>query len=45
MANQTIDFKDPFLSTTWLDTALQKEQEKYKKCPVLLDFAPGYVKD
>ena len=42
MANQTIDFKDPLCITTWLDTALQKEQEKYKKCPVLPDFAPGY---
>ena len=42
MANQTIDFKDPVWITTWLDTALKKEQEKYKKCPVMPDLAPGH---
>ena len=30
MANQTIDFKDPLWIIEWLDTALKKEQEKYK---------------
>ena len=42
MANQTIDFKDPLWITTWLDTALEKEQEKYKKCPVMPDLFPGH---
>ena len=42
MANQTIDFKDPLCITAWLDTALEKEQEKYKKCPVMRDVVPGH---
>ena len=42
MANQNIDFKDPLWITAWLDTALKKEQEKYKKYPVLPDFVPGH---
>ena len=42
MANQTIDFKDPLWITAWLDTALEKEQEKYKKCPVMRDIVPGH---
>ena len=42
MANQTIDFKDPLRITAWLDTALKKEQEKYKKCPVMPDLVPGH---
>ena len=40
--NQTIDFKDPLWITAWLHTALKKEQEKYKQCPVMPDFAPGH---
>ena len=40
--NQTIGFKDPLWITAWLDTALKKEQEKYKQCPVMPDFAPGH---
>ena len=42
-ANQTIDFKDPLWIITWLDTALKKEKEKYKKCPVIPDLLPGHV--
>ena len=41
-ANQTIDFKDPLRITKWLDTALKKEKEKYKKCPVMPDMVPGH---
>ena len=40
--NQTITFKDPLWITAWLDTALKKEREKYKQCPVMPDFAPGH---
>ena len=42
-ANQTINFKDPLLITTWLDAALKKEKEKYEKCPVMPDLVPDYV--
>ena len=38
MANQTIDFKAPLQLTAWLDTALEKEKEKYEKCPVKSDW-------
>ena len=41
-ANQTINFKDPLWIVTWLDTALKKEKEKYKKCPVMPDLVPGH---
>ena len=40
--NQIIDFKDPMWITTWLDTALKKEKEKYEKCPVMPDLLPGH---
>ena len=40
--NQTIDFKDPLWITAWLDTALEKEKEKYEKCPVKSDLLPGH---
>ncbi len=40
---ETINFKDPLWMTAWLDAALEKEQEKYSKCPVLNDSLPGYV--
>ena len=40
--NQTIDFKDPLWIMAWLDTALEKEKEKYKKCPVIPDMVPGH---
>ena len=39
-ANKTINFKDPLWITTWLDTALRKEKEKYEKCPVTSDMYP-----
>ena len=42
MAKKTIKFKTPLWLTAWLDTTLKKEQEKYKKCPVMPDFAPGH---
>ena len=42
MPKQVIDFKDPFWILAWLDTALGKEKEKYKKCPVLSDMVPGH---
>lgn len=42
MANQNIDFKDPGQIIIWLETALRKEQEKYKKCPVIPDVVTGY---
>ena len=41
-ATKTIDFKDPFLITAWLDTALEKEKEKYKKCPVIRDLVSDH---
>jgi len=40
--NQTINFKDPWWITAWLDTALKKEKEKYEKCPVVPDVVPGH---
>ena len=39
---QIIDFKDPSWITTWLDTALKIEREKYEKCPVIPDLLPGH---
>ena len=39
--NQTINFKDPQWALKWLDTALEKEKEKYEKCPVTSDRVPG----
>ena len=41
-ANQTINFKEPSLIATWLDTALSKEKEKYEKCPVMRDLVLGH---
>ena len=35
-------FKDPLWITAWLDTALEKEKEKYEKCPVKSDLVPGH---
>ena len=37
-----INFKDPLWITAWLDTALEKEKEKYAKCPVTPDIVPGH---
>ena len=39
---QNIDFKDPRWMMTWLDTALNKEKEKYVKCPIFPDMVPDY---
>lgn len=41
-ANLKIDFNDPLWLIHRLDTALEKEQEKYKKCPVIRDMAPNH---
>ena len=38
---QNIDFKDPLRIVAWLDTALEKEREKYVKCPIVPDVVPG----
>lgn len=40
--NQKIQFKDPQEIITWLETALQAEQEKHKQFPILPDTMPGY---
>ena len=37
-----INFKDPRWIAHFLDTALKKEQEKYKKCPVMRDVVPDH---
>ena len=42
MAKQAIEFKDPSWTLSWLDAALKKEREKYKKSPVLPDIIPGH---
>ena len=42
-ANKPIDFKDPLYITIGLDTALEKEKEKYEKCPVKPDRAHEHV--
>ena len=39
---QTIDFREPTWIIPWLATALEKEKEKYKKCPVRRDLLPGH---
>ena len=35
-------FKDPRRAIPWLQAALDKECEKYERCPVLPDMVPGY---
>ena len=35
-------FKDPTLILGWLETALDKEKEKYAKCPIMPDRVPGH---
>lgn len=42
MPKRAIKFKDSTWILTWLDTALQKERNKYKKCPVIPDIVPGH---
>ncbi len=39
---QAIKFKEPSWILTWLDTALKKEKEKYRKSPILPDMVPGH---
>lgn len=39
---QAINFKDPKRITVWLDTALEKEREKFEKCPVMSDAVPEH---
>ena len=41
MAKSTIDFKDQLRIMAWMDAALKKEKEKYKKCPVTPDYVAG----
>ena len=43
MSVQQIRFKELPFSIKWLDTALDMEKKKYKKCPVLPDLVPEYV--
>ena len=39
---KTINFKDPSDIHLWLRFALEKEKEKYEKCPVKPDLMPDY---
>ena len=41
MIQQSIDFKDPMWMMEWLQTALEKEKEKYEKCPIFPDMVGG----
>ena len=38
-----ISYKDPSHMSVWLETALEKEKEKYEKTPVVPDIAPEHV--
>ena len=40
MTTQTIDFKDPLHILPGLDTALDKERQKYSECPMGRDMMP-----
>lgn len=40
-ANAVFEFKVPLLILEWLQTALEKEKEKYEKCPVTPDRMGG----
>ena len=40
--NQSVNFKKPLRIISWLDTALEKEKEKYKKCPIIPDLVSGH---
>ena len=42
LAKQAIAFKEPTWILAWLDTALEKEREKYEKCPPKPDVVPGH---
>ena len=39
---QHIRFKGDLEIEGWLEIALEKEQEKYAKCPVVADAVPGH---
>ena len=40
---QQVRFKDDLQIEGWLETALEKEREKYAKCPVVADAVPGHA--
>ena len=40
---QLIDFKDVEWALEWMEIALNKEKEKYTKCPVVHDMVPGHM--
>ena len=40
--DKTIAYREPLQITAWLETALEKEQEKYRKCPVNPDLVPDH---
>ena len=42
MTNDSTRYKEPLWMLAWLDAALEKEKEKYEKCPVLPDVVPDY---
>ena len=41
-ANKAITYKKPNMALQWLETALNKEKEKYRKCPIKPDMAPDF---
>ena len=43
MPNPAIEHKVPLHMLVYIRAALEKEKEKYQKCPVLPDLAPGFV--
>ena len=43
MNKNKIDFKESVLSWVWIITALEKEEEKYNKCPIKPDMIPDHV--
>ncbi len=43
MNMKSIDFRDPEDCIFWLETALEKETDKYAKSPVMRDGAHDYV--
>ena len=42
IVKQDVNFKYPLYVLTWLNGALKKEKEKYKKCPLTKDLIPDY---
>ncbi len=41
-ADRDIEYNNPKMALEWLETAFNKEKEKYQKCPVQSDMAPGF---